>query len=73
MNADIYIAICNERERQNQLHPEFPEALRMAILTEEVGEVAKAIIEVDPANLREELVQVAAVAVRWIQFIDAIE
>lgn len=34
----------------------------LAILTEEVGEVAKAILEHDQDNLREELVQVAAVA-----------
>lgn len=38
-----------------------------AILAEEVGE---ALQEGDPAKLREELVQVAAVAVAWVQLID---
>jgi NTP pyrophosphatase (non-canonical NTP hydrolase) len=39
-------------------------------LTEEVGEVAKGIQEKDITNLRYELIQVAAVAVRWIEAID---
>jgi len=38
-----------------------------AILLEEVGE---ALVEWDPARLRSELVQVAAVAVAWIQCLD---
>lgn len=40
---------------------------RMSILVEEVGEVAHAINEHDDANLEEELIQVAAVAVAWLQ------
>jgi NTP pyrophosphatase (non-canonical NTP hydrolase) len=57
--------------------------LWMAILTEEVGEAAQALLDsrykvVNPArytpdvdaHLREELVQVAAVAVAWIEAID---
>lgn len=39
-----------------------------AILGEEVGEVSKAILE--KKGLREELVQVAAVALQWIENID---
>ena len=38
-----------------------------AILREEVGE---ALQEIDPVGLREELVQVTAVAVQWIEAID---
>lgn len=34
----------------------------VAVLTEETGEVARAVLEDDVENLREELVQVAAVA-----------
>jgi NTP pyrophosphatase (non-canonical NTP hydrolase) len=41
-----------------------------AVLTEEVGEVCKAWLERDTAALREELVQVAAVAVAWIEELD---
>lgn len=38
-----------------------------AVLTEEVGECCRAWLERDPASLRDELVQVAAVAVAWIE------
>jgi hypothetical protein len=34
-------------------------------------EVAEAFAETDPARLREELIQVAATAVRWVEAIDA--
>lgn len=39
------------------------------ILSEEVGEVAKAALERDP-GLRDELIQVAAVAIAWAEAID---
>ena len=42
----------------------------MVILMEEVGEVARAIFDENPANYREELVQVAAVAVAAIEAFD---
>jgi hypothetical protein len=35
-----------------------------------IEEVAEAFAETDPARLREELVQVAAVALQWIEAID---
>lgn len=72
-----------ERERQNKLHPlsslpnneQNEEILLMAafiknnefltVLVEEVGEVAKALLEGN--NLEEELIQVAAVCVRWLE------
>lgn len=51
---------------------------RLAVLAEEFGEVARAILEAgygtsgaDDDHLREELVQVAAVAVAWVEAIDA--
>lgn len=43
---------------------------KVAVLTEEVGEVARAVLEnksADNEELREELVQVAAVAVAWLE------
>lgn len=40
------------------------------ILAEEFGEAARAVYESDPEALREELVQVAAVAVAWIEDLD---
>jgi NTP pyrophosphatase (non-canonical NTP hydrolase) len=42
---------------------------KLAVLVEEVGEVGRALIEGD--GLRAELVQVAAVAVAWIESLDA--
>lgn len=65
---DIWMDVVNERVRQDDIHPDFPEHLRTAILGEEFGEVCKALYE--RGNLREELVHVAAVAVRWIQHLD---
>lgn len=41
-----------------------------AVLTEEVGEACAAWLECNPKSLREELVQVAAVALAWIEEID---
>ena len=65
-----------ERRRQRKLiaagkipfaceSPETDEGYKLAVLTEEVGEVAKALLE--GTNVHEELVQVAAVAVAWAE------
>jgi NTP pyrophosphatase (non-canonical NTP hydrolase) len=67
----IFERITDEREFQEERH-EFPEHLRLAVLTEEVGEVAKELIEGEnKVNLRTELIQVAAVAIRWIEYLEA--
>src|SRR5689334_5493368 len=51
--------------------PEASDSLKLAVLGEEFGEVCRAIGEHEPrARLREELVQVAAVAVAWIEALD---
>lgn len=42
----------------------------MAILGEEIGEVSNAYLENDPANIRKELVQSAAVIVAMIEYGD---
>ena len=73
--VDLVVA---ERARQEQLladgvlpalcsQPDCPDVLRLAALIEEVGEVGRAIHDGDPDNLREELVQVAAVAIAWLE------
>lgn len=67
----IFEHIAEERQFQNIKHPLFPKEDRLAILIEEVGEVGKAINEHDRIELRKELIQVAAVAVRWLERIDA--
>lgn len=41
--------------------------VKLAVLTEEVGEVARALLERDPEGLKVELTQVAAVAVAWME------
>lgn len=40
--------------------------LKNLVLGEEVGEVARGILEHDDDNVREELVQVAAVCINWL-------
>lgn len=76
----IFEAIAEERLYQDRKH-DFPQELRLAILTEEVGEVAKELQEMNlfkvknnltksKMELLKELTQVAAVCVRWIENID---
>lgn len=72
--------IGDERERQEELKAagrfphtcadDVPDSDKLVILVEEVGEVARAIQSRDRANLREELVQVAAVACAWVEALD---
>lgn len=78
--SDIYAAIDTERNRQDKKwaasHPwgqgsassvNVPTIVKVAVLTEEVGEVARAVLDRDGDNLRTELVQVSAVAVAWLE------
>jgi NTP pyrophosphatase (non-canonical NTP hydrolase) len=66
----IFERISIERERQNDLH-EFPHHIRLAVLMEEVGEIAKELQDgtsyENITNLYIELIQTAAVCVRWIE------
>ena len=39
----------------------------MMVLTEECGEVARAVLDLNDDQLRTELIQVAAVAVAWLE------
>lgn len=71
--AEIFELIAQERARQNDLFQrvdgEWDDdwGFKLGILAEEFGEVATAMNENDPANLFEELVQTAAVAVAWLE------
>jgi hypothetical protein len=47
--------------------PDVPEPVKAAVLAEECGEVARAVLDRNPDNLRTELIQVAAVAVAWLE------
>ena len=66
MNQEyIFDAIIQERKRQDRLHPWTKKTNRLAIMVEEVGEIAQALQ--GEGNLEEELVQLAAVCVRWLE------
>ena len=77
--SEALISVMGERIRQQELFPDVPawnrcdEGEKLAVLLEEVGEVAKAALENGKLSpeLRAELVQVGAVAVKWIESIDA--
>jgi hypothetical protein len=47
--------------------PTVPDPIKLAVLLEEVGEVSRALLDNDPDNLATELIQVAAVAVAWLE------
>lgn len=79
----IYEDIDQERDRQaflwNRSHKwgwgdcassHVDRPVKLAVLMEEVGEVARALLEGADAKMREELVQVAAVAIAIIEGID---
>lgn len=80
--VDSYILydIIDERERQDQKWGDQSanaNVLWSTVLTEEVGEVAEAVLKLDfedhegtHDDLRKELVEVAAVAVAWIEALD---
>jgi NTP pyrophosphatase (non-canonical NTP hydrolase) len=59
--------IISERERQDILHKDNRLDDYLSILIEEIGEVAKAIQSNDIDNLKEELIQSAAVIIRWLE------
>lgn len=72
----------NERDRQEELRrdgaleftaasPDCPDLLRLSALVEEVGEVGRCFNEAETERLTNELAQVAAIAVAWIEALDA--
>jgi NTP pyrophosphatase (non-canonical NTP hydrolase) len=75
--AQVFLAIAEERHRQEFLKSRgrfthtcadsMPASMKLAVLAEEFGEVARAVCERDYANLREELVQTAAVCTAWLE------
>jgi NTP pyrophosphatase (non-canonical NTP hydrolase) len=72
----IMQSIERELDRAEALHPEYPESMykRFAIMAEESGEVAKAILDWESYkspgtwnHIREELIQTAAMCVRMLK------
>jgi NTP pyrophosphatase (non-canonical NTP hydrolase) len=68
---DIFELINKERYKQDIKWGALPRCLSdmvwLTVLVEEVGECAQAILKRDWNNLREEIVQVATVAVAWLE------
>lgn len=74
--ARILSDLGKERLRQIELYPDdqyLPDLDWLPILAEEFGEVAKAILEKKPGEVRKELIEVAAVAIAWVEAIDGRE
>ena len=70
--GEAFNLISQERSRQDVLHPDNDHSPEywLAILSEEVGEVAKEVVDRNNLeNLRNELIQVAATAIRFLQSI----
>lgn len=72
---EVLYEVGRERRRQDEKWGEqnHDDLFWLGILGEEFGEVSKAIIEggpFGPTLLRNELIQVAAVAVSWVEAID---
>ena len=80
IRSDIYAAIDVERARQfakwdgphdwghgDCSSPAVADIVKTAVLSEECGEVARAVLDTDIDQLRTELIQVAAVAVAWLE------
>lgn len=76
----VYRQIADERARQRSMaangrwswtFADASDSMRLAVLVEEVGEVASAIQ--GDGDLRVELVQVAAVCVQWLEIIEVSE
>jgi hypothetical protein len=68
LNAEVARAIAKHGLAHSPLNPATAAGECLAMLVEEVGEVAHTLTyDADPADLDEELVQVAAVAGMWLQ------
>jgi len=79
--AAVFDAITTERDRQAEIWDRdhgwgygdcssdgVAPIVKVAVLTEECGEVARAVIDMESKDsLRRELVQTAAVAVAWLE------
>jgi hypothetical protein len=78
--SDVYELIDDERGRQQSKwdgphswgsgdcsSDEVPTIVKVMVLAEEIGEVSRAVLDRAPDDLRTELVQVAAVAVAWLE------
>lgn len=69
---DVTIERAKQDERWGPVPRLLSDEYTLAILAEEFGEVARLVVSPEvTARLREELIQVAAVAVWWVEELDA--
>ena len=68
----IFHHIVNRREQQDLKWgvQDHDNPYWLGIMVEEIGEAAKAVIEFDLDNLRDELIDVAAVIFAWLECIE---
>jgi hypothetical protein len=80
--AEIRSAVTAERDRQRTIwggphdwgsgdcsSPDVRPEVKVAVLAEECGEVARAVLDHDDEALRRELIQVAAVCAAWLELL----
>lgn len=70
MNDDVLSLIVAELKAQDKkwgANRIMPHRQWLTILIEEVGEVARAIIEHEPEQVQAELIQVIAVGIQWLK------
>lgn len=71
--SKILEAIEKERARQDVLHPCFfsndyeGDLKRLSVLMEEIGEIAKALNEMNDEEKVDEIIQATAVLFRWLE------
>jgi NTP pyrophosphatase (non-canonical NTP hydrolase) len=61
----IFDSIADERRRQDELHVWTKKTNRLAVIVEEIGEIASALQ--GDGDLEEELIQLASACVRWLE------
>lgn len=69
-NALAFLRVEREHQDKEWGEQNHEPAYWLAILVEEVGEAAKEIVDYNPYNLRNELVQIAAVAIAAIESLE---
>jgi NTP pyrophosphatase (non-canonical NTP hydrolase) len=69
--SEIFNLINKERDKQDKKWGALPRCLSdviwLTILIEEVGECAQAVLKQDWGNLKVEIIQVATVAIAWLE------
>lgn len=68
MRSETESKIVKRLNEIKEKHPVFKKDQALAILTEEIGEVAKEIQNENKERLQDELLDVIAFAIRWLEY-----